>query len=272
MKTHSLSNTKNCSSCSTVKQKSDFALARGRADGCGVYCKECSSKKSAEKYSKTITLKTCLYCKAEFLGTQNASYCRRDCRRKLSLKGIDGYKNCIECSIPFPFRLSLKKRGIVSPQGSKIGSVNQTLCSKKCLYTMVAKRNKTFVQTPEMRLKTSLRNTLLFKGKKWSKERCLARRGRFQGDKSSRWAGGITPLNKILRSSVQYKDWRTAVFERDNWTCVFCGLRGGKLHADHIKAFAFYPEFRFELSNGRTLCIPCHKTTSNYAGRARVTQ
>jgi len=76
--------------------------------------------------------------------------------------------------------------------------------------------------------------------------------------------GWITPKNILIRGSVEYKVWRKAVFERDNYTCVNCGKRGVELNADHIKQFAYYPELRFELSNGRTLCVPCHKATDTY--------
>jgi 5-methylcytosine-specific restriction endonuclease McrA len=33
------------------------------------------------------------------------------------------------------------------------------------------------------------------------------------------------------------------------------------LEADHIKPWAYFPSLRFELSNGRTLCRPCHDKT-----------
>ena len=80
------------------------------------------------------------------------------------------------------------------------------------------------------------------------------------------WKGGITPINKIIRHSLEYKLWREAIFERDNFTCRFCGIRGGKLEADHIKPFAYYPELRFAIDNGRTLCRECHQKTDTYAG------
>lgn len=88
------------------------------------------------------------------------------------------------------------------------------------------------------------------------------------------WKGGVTPINQLIRTSSRYKEWRKAVFERDNYTCQNpeCNARSGDgkkvvLHADHIKPFALYPELRFELSNGRTLCKSCHKLTETYAGK-----
>ncbi len=63
-----------------------------------------------------------------------------------------------------------------------------------------------------------------------------------------------------IRHSVEMKLWREAVFKRDKYTCIWCGDdRGRNLNADHIQEFAHYPELRFAIDNGRTLCIPCHK-------------
>ncbi len=90
-----------------------------------------------------------------------------------------------------------------------------------------------------------------------------------RGSKSNLWKGGLTKKNALIRASSQYLDWKRKVFERDNWTCVWCMQRGGRLNADHIKPFALYPELRFELSNGRTLCLMCHKKTDTWGGRSR---
>lgn len=84
------------------------------------------------------------------------------------------------------------------------------------------------------------------------------------GDRAMNWRGGITKESFLIRTSPLYKEWRTCVFERDNYTCVWCGVYGGKLNADHIKPFSAYPELRFDLNNGRTLCIDCHKKTPTY--------
>lgn len=93
-----------------------------------------------------------------------------------------------------------------------------------------------------------------------------------RGERSAHWKGGITPTNKLIRTSARYREWRKSVFQRDNWTCVLCGRRGkGDLHADHIKQFALYPELRFEISNGRTLCVKCHKSTESYGTKKKST-
>lgn len=88
-----------------------------------------------------------------------------------------------------------------------------------------------------------------------------------RGPLSPNWRGGTTPENKKVRASIEYKEWRTSVFQRDDYTCVECGVRGGTLNADHIKPFCAFPELRFDISNGRTLCIYCHRATDTYGSK-----
>ena len=85
-----------------------------------------------------------------------------------------------------------------------------------------------------------------------------------KGEKCHFWKGGISSENELIRKTLEYKLWRTAVFERDDYTCRFCLVKGGKLNADHIKRFSEYPELRFAIDNGRTLCVECHRKTDTW--------
>lgn len=88
-----------------------------------------------------------------------------------------------------------------------------------------------------------------------------------RGKNHPNWKGGISPINKRVRRSVEYKNWRMAVFTRDNFTCQVCSIRGTYLEPHHIKSFAHFPELRFDVDNGITLCVDCHSLTDTYRGR-----
>ena len=90
-----------------------------------------------------------------------------------------------------------------------------------------------------------------------------------KGEESHMWRGGLTSINKIIRASMESKLWREAVFKRDDYRCMDCGERGGKLHADHIYPFAHFSRLRFDINNGQTLCVDCHKRTPTYGHKAK---
>jgi hypothetical protein len=89
-------------------------------------------------------------------------------------------------------------------------------------------------------------------------------KGCMGGEASPHWKGGLTPLSKRLQNSLEYKLWRKSIFERDDYTCQMCGIRGGDLEADHIKPQSLFPKLRFAIDNGRTLCLVCHKATETW--------
>ncbi len=92
------------------------------------------------------------------------------------------------------------------------------------------------------------------------------------------YKNGYSKIASLIRGSFEYRDWRKKVFERDNYTCLLCNVRGGKLNAHHLKSFrqilidnniktveqAMKCSELFDLSNGQTLCVECHKTTDTY--------
>lgn len=106
----------------------------------------------------------------------------------------------------------------------------------------------------------------------WNKDMIYSQ---IRGKNHPNWKDGITSLTKKIRDSFQYRQWRSDVFTRDDFTCQECGRRGGCLHAHHKEAFADIMEFNdirtyeqamdceelWNINNGITLCDKCHYLT-----------
>lgn len=59
------------------------------------------------------------------------------------------------------------------------------------------------------------------------------------------------------RQRAKEKKWRKLVLERDGFKCQKCFSEKG-LCAHHIKYWDNYPDIRYDLNNGLTLCRKCH--------------
>lgn len=114
----------------------------------------------------------------------------------------------------------------------------------------------------------------------------LKRRGTRLGYKHPNWKGGITKINHAIRQMFEYRQWRSDVFTRDNFTCLWCNKRGIYLEADHFpKMFIeIINEYKIKtlehakncqelwnINNGRTLCKHCHnKTKGGYNKKSKI--
>ncbi len=84
-----------------------------------------------------------------------------------------------------------------------------------------------------------------------------------RGENNYFWNGGVCDKNDAVRHYREYKNWRTLVYERDNYTCQCCGKVGGRFNAHHVYPFSDYENLRFCVDNGITLCEDCHDSTKD---------
>jgi transposase len=63
---------------------------------------------------------------------------------------------------------------------------------------------------------------------------------------------------KEERKHLQYRLWREVVLQKDCYICQKCGS-SKNLQAHHIYNIADYPELRYAIDNGITLCKRCHE-------------
>jgi 5-methylcytosine-specific restriction endonuclease McrA len=71
----------------------------------------------------------------------------------------------------------------------------------------------------------------------------------------------------LLRLSEEYMDWRKQVFERDDYTCQYCNIKGGYLNAHHLNGYNLFVEERIDIDNGITLCKIDHKNFHKIYGK-----
>lgn len=192
------------------------------------------------------------YRKPSLIVNKETICCSRKClsirRRKLG----EVVNFCERCGISF----------------TTIGSMTRKYCSEECHRPPLIKTcpvcNKEFRSHPcEKKIFCGKLCSDKVRRGKVTKARGQ-HRPQIAGENSCHWRGGITKATDKARKCIELYEWRKSVFERDNYTCVKCGVRCGNgraiiLQADHIRPFSIFPELRFDINNGQTLCYECHK-------------
>jgi 5-methylcytosine-specific restriction endonuclease McrA len=169
--------------------------------------------------------KECLYCGKEFYvyrSLQKTKYCSMEC-----------YQKSNDCKI---------KKDFIPWNKGTTGLVKAWNKGKK-------------LNKEERRKISEARKGIpnLSKGKK---------RPHCSGEKHWNWIKDRTKLKKKQeRNDSAYKEWRRKVLERDNYKCVICGekyTKEYKLVVHHILPWRDYPEERYNINNGITLCQAHH--------------
>lgn len=80
------------------------------------------------------------------------------------------------------------------------------------------------------------------------------------GENHWNWKSDRSQLKRQDRKdNPDYKRWRQAVWERDNYRCcINTGSCHGKIQAHHIYRFSDYPTLRYVVDNGITVCQRHH--------------
>ena len=222
------------------------------------FCSNNCSKKNSYRKRPKFYEGSCAYCGEEFKARKpNPKFCSIKCKNHFH-KNADTEKQCPVC----------KKTFVVS-----FCERNKTEhCSYSCAGIARWKKMEELGRKEEVSAKISESH---LEGHR------TGRIFRF-GENAPRWKGGITKLNQSVRSLKKYDEWRKAVFTRDDFTCVHCGDKG-YLNADHIRPLSLLLKENdiesteqanncdelWDIENGRTLCIPCHRETETFAGRTR---
>lgn len=165
-------------------------------------------------------------------------------------------KLCLYCGKNF-----IKKLNIGKTVWSK-----QKYCSRNCYFkSRIGKTHKSGYKLPE-------------RTEEHRKNLSISNRGENNGN----WKGGKFKLVCFIRQSFKYRQWRSDVFTRDNYTCQECNKKGGNIEAHHIKSISnIIDEYNLKtldesvnceelwnINNGQTLCKECHKKTDNWGNKS----
>lgn len=255
--------------------KENYIPSHKKQEYCGHRC----HGKIAGKSRKNSVEITCNRCGKEFerrvsaIGKEN--YCSWECRK------VPTSKTCKGCG---------KEYGVTS-----VNWKTSRFCSRSCAKSGVNHHfyNKTFKMPEEYEpwtkgktVQTDLKIAEL--GRKISrtqKDQFSKGMRSNKEDKNPNWKNGqgVMKIRHLVRNLDKYKVWRLSVFKRDAYVCVLCGDHSSEINADHIKRFcdiieenkietteqALNCEELWDIKNGRTLCVSCHKKTDTYGNKKR---
>lgn len=153
------------------------------------------------------------------------------------------------------FNHSGKKLSIEQKEKLRIILTGRIRTPEHCKNISVGKKGKVrkgFSPTPETREKISKAQL----GKIVSAETIQKLSDSHKGEKSHKWIKDRSEvIDQSLRRTTEGRQWRRKVFLRDNKKCKINNEDcNGQLETHHILPFRDYPELRYDINNGITLC------------------
>src|SRR3990167_6571252 len=190
-------------------------------------------------------IKICKQCKKEYWNTKSGGRGKIFCSNSCQMTWVNINNNC-------------QKRSDVNKKMSDIaknGNYQQRMMTpeiRKKAAISISKANKGMIHTEE-----------------WNKNIGIGvkkagnippRNIHLVGVNHTMWNGGFSSIRQKAFKTKEYRAFRYGCLKRDNFTCQKCGETNKKeLNVHHIKAWGPYPESRYDMCNGITLCHQCHR-------------
>lgn len=224
---------------------------------------------------KILDTRQCINCRADIIrreNTENANvyckrrFCSRYCFNEHRVSTKTQTVQCLVCEKKFKrgnYHSSLYKNSYCSLNCFNLHKPSNFRTIVKCAFcgSLFKKQNR-FLNT-----KMHFCNSKC--AGKWQSENAVGRSGyNYKG------RGTWSAITHRIRKNSKNIDWRRRVFERDKFTCQYCGDHGNKnLNAHHIKNMSeILKQYKirstraavknkelWDINNGVTLCKDCHK-------------
>jgi len=90
------------------------------------------------------------------------------------------------------------------------------------------------------------------------------------GQAAPNWNPNLTAEERAERKENRNNDpefvkWSIKIKERDNFKCVIPGCNNHDLESHHLDNWNDFPDKRYDLDNGVTLCLEHHKSANGYS-------
>jgi endogenous inhibitor of DNA gyrase (YacG/DUF329 family) len=234
------------------------------------HLKELMKGEGNPNYNRVKT--NCGYCKEELkeipykVNNQKHIYCSDECFREHRRILMTGELNpnyvritlsCEVCGKEFPRKPGAAKRSY------------KKYCSRKCYEKALTEYNHnrkagdmypcSVCSKPIYATKRRRKSSNYFYCSKECKDKGWSLY--FSGPNHPNWKNDKSYEERVKERLLEgYKNWRTAVFERNKYTCQCCGDdKGGNLEAHHKNGWDKFHDQWFDVANGITLCKDCHK-------------
>ena len=243
-------------SCGNVFEKAydKFKNAKQRQ------CRGCGRKNIALK-KKRRTIVNCSHCNKEIeitpcrLKNHKNIFCSKECKSKYLSEHSKGENNP-------NFKTVIVKCEYCGKDIAKPPSwvKEHNFCSQECLSNSrkTGEIVKCYICGKEFyKIKSQVERS----EKHFCSDKCKCEyQSTLKGELNPWYNPNLTDEERIAnRDYLEYTEWRSEVYKRDNYTCQKCGQRQGDINAHHLNSFHWDKEHRTDINNGVTLCASCHK-------------